>query len=1143
MAKRILSIVLLLALVVGLLPVFSVKTEAAPSTTAAEVTALFNARSAGKHPRILADSDDFARLRTQVQTDPYMAILYERIYDYALSELTTSVSIYEIPDGVRLLSVSRTASRRIVWLSLAYHLSGERRFADRAISEMVAVSKFSDWHPAHFLDVAQMAYGVGLGYDWLYHEMTVSQRNTVRTALYKYALTATPGWSYKNTTSNWNPWCHGGVAIAAAAIFEDYSAEASEYIAGAVKDIQKALNVMAPSGAFPEGPGYSAVTAEFTALFCDSLQTVLGTDFGVSDIQGVRELGNYLIAMNGFISTFNFGDGSSNLQDTGALHWFASRFNMPQLSIYQRQMQTTNTQCEEPLSLIWYDPDLVEGVSEEDKQLDYLLYSNENESVATFRSATGDARQIYAAIKAGYNSTSHSDMDIGTFVMEAMGVRFFDDLGSDNYNLTGYGSNSGGIYQEDGYRWTYYRKRAEGQNTLVLNPSTKGGQDAVARAQITAYGSTPDGGYATVNMLDAYDSYKATSANRGLMLFDNRSRVLLRDEITCSASSTLYWFAHTKADISLSSDKKTATLTIDGKTLLAQIASPSNATFSVMDATPLSTSPNPSGQNANEGYKKLTIKLTNITSASISVVFTPILEESDRNKSLPTSVTLSNMASQLKAYAPGTTLEPNAEGIYEITTADQLQLLAERVNNGETFSGKTFRLMNDIDLKGHTFTPIGGLGTSNSFKGTFDGKYHVVKNLIIFCRGTSAVGFFGRVSGATITDFGIENGIVFAGEKSAPLVGLFNDSTMIGCFNRADLISTGGHVGGLVGQLGGTSTILYCYNHGSVQTSNRIAGGIIGYISSKSTLTLENSYHAGELSDNSGYCGLIGFYNTTDSSMYPTKISVRNCLSTTAIKSSLVPDLSNVESYTDCATVTEARLVGSAVILGDPYCADCEWQNDGFPIFNWQNHVTLPEDLCLSSASELRLLSHTVNSGADDFAGKTVYLTRDINLDSREWVPIGGNRLTDTAGNRFKGTFDGQGYSVRNLKVSANNYFAGFFGVLQGTVKNFGVQSGSVQGYIKVGGIAGWLTGNVSNCYNRATITATNYAGGIAGMASLSHIENSFNNANVTAKDICGGIVGYYSSGASNSTITNCYHNGTVTGANGGSIEIGRAHV
>ena len=1136
MKQRIVSIVLLLSVVIGLLPIFSIKTEAAPSTNISEVTALFNARSAEKHPRILADGEDFARLRRQVQTDPYMAILYERIYDYSLTQLSTSVSIYEIPDGVRLLSVSRTASQRIVWLAMTYQISGERRFADRAIAEMMAVSQFPDWHPAHFLDVAQMAYGVGLGYDWLYNELSASQKSTIRTALYKYAVTATPGWSYKNSVSNWNPWCHGGVSIAAVAIFEDYPEDCANYLAGAVTDIQKSLAVLAPLGAYPEGPGYSSVASQFTALFCDTLQTVLGTDFGVSDMEGIKEWGSYLSAMNGFVSSFNFGDGSSSLHDTAALHWFADRFNQPQLSIHQRQLQTTNTQAEEPLSLLWYNPDLVEGVSQDDKQLDYLMYSNANESVASFRSPDGDARQIYTAIKAGYNSTSHSDMDIGTFLLEAMGERFIEDMGSDNYNLPGYGSNTNGIYTEDGKRWTYYRKRAEGQNTLVLNPSTKGGQDAVARAQITSYGSTPDGGYATVNMLDAYDSYKATSANRGLMLFDDRSRVLLRDEITCSASSTLYWFAHTRATVTLSADGKTASLTTNGKTLLAQILSPSNAVFTVMDAEPLSTSPNPTGQNSREGWRKLSICLKNITSASISVVFTPILEESDRNKTLPSSATLSNLSSQLKAYATGTTLEPNEEGVYEISTADQLHLFSQMVNSGNTFSGKTVRLMADIDFKGQTLTPIGGMGTSNAFQGTFDGNYHSVKNLYIFRSGISAIGFFGRTNGASIRNFCIESGVIFAGEKSAALVGLFHNSTMIGCSNRACVIATGGHVGGLVGQLSGTSTISNCYNHGRVRTSNRIVGGIVGYLASKTDLTLTNSYHVGELSDSGGYVGMIGYYNTGDSSMYPTSVTVQNCYSTSPIKSSQVADLTSVEHYSNTATVSEARLVGFAVALGNAYMADCSWQNDGFPVFEWQNTVALPDDLRLSSAAELRLLSHKVNSGADSFAGKTVYLTQDIDLDSREWVPIGGNQTTDVAGNRFKGIFDGQGYSVRNLKVSANNYFAGFFGVLQGSVKNFGIQSGNVQGNIKVGGLVGWLTGSVSNCYNRATVTASNFAGGIAGMAGLSHIENTYNTADIKAGDISGGIVGYYSSGASNSTITNCYHNGTVTSSRAGTI-------
>jgi hypothetical protein len=195
---------------------------------------------------------------------------------------------------------------------------------------------------------------------------------------------------------------------------------------------------------------------------------------------------------------------------------------MPELSLYEKSVQTHS--WDEHLELLWYDPEILEGTDPNIGQLDYLMYSQEGQSIASFRSNKEDAYQIYTAIKGGYNSTSHADMDVGTFVLEAMGVRWITDLGSDNYNFPGYGTydaNTG--YAENIGRWKVYRKRAEGQNTLVINPSDKGGQVSNALCQITDYKSGYNGGHAIVDMLDAYDNYGATSIKRGLSLFDNRS--------------------------------------------------------------------------------------------------------------------------------------------------------------------------------------------------------------------------------------------------------------------------------------------------------------------------------------------------------------------------------------------------------------------------------------------------------------------------------------------------------------------------------------------------------------------------------------------------------------------------------------------
>lgn len=77
------------------------------------------------------------------------------------------------------------------------------------------------------------------------------------------------------------------------------------------------------------------------------MDSVLGTDFDLSSAQGFRESGKFLQTVNGNTVTFNFGDGLSSLRDCAVLHWFANKYNMPELSVYQRDMQTTNYMYDE----------------------------------------------------------------------------------------------------------------------------------------------------------------------------------------------------------------------------------------------------------------------------------------------------------------------------------------------------------------------------------------------------------------------------------------------------------------------------------------------------------------------------------------------------------------------------------------------------------------------------------------------------------------------------------------------------------------------------------------------------------------------------------------------------------------------------
>ena len=140
------SLLLTTVLVSGMFPFAGVlETKASesaivvPSAGAEEINELFSARSEGKHPRILADAEDFSRVRRLLLTDNYMQVWYERIYNYCVSQLDASVSVYTGEDGDSILDASRTASYRITWMAFVYQISGERRFAQRSVEEMLAV--------------------------------------------------------------------------------------------------------------------------------------------------------------------------------------------------------------------------------------------------------------------------------------------------------------------------------------------------------------------------------------------------------------------------------------------------------------------------------------------------------------------------------------------------------------------------------------------------------------------------------------------------------------------------------------------------------------------------------------------------------------------------------------------------------------------------------------------------------------------------------------------------------------------------------------------------------------------------------------------------------------------------------------------
>ncbi len=202
---------------------------------------------------------------------------------------------------------------------------------------------------------------------------------------------------------------------------------------------------------------------------------------------------------------------------------------------------------------------------------------------------------------------------------------------------------------------------------------------------------------------------------------------------------------------------------------------------------------------------------------------------------------------------------------------------------------------------------------------------------------------------------------------------------------------------------------------------------------------------------------------------------------------------------------------------------------------------TTAKTVTIKSGKLLAALAEAVNDG-NNYEGYTIKLTKNIDLNGNEWTPIG----TKGTSNVFKGTFDGDGRTIKNLKISSGDCVAFFGAVENATVKNLTVE-GNVNGKNAAGIVARVVGGaTIENCVNRATINASDKAAGIVMYAqgtsssnqygSLSSdcvIKNCKNYGAVNANKIAaGGIYGWSSDESGKLKITDCENNGVVTATN-----------
>ena len=491
----------------------------------------------------------------------------------------------------------------------------------------------------------------------------------------------------------------------------------------------------------------------------------------------------------------------------------------------------------------------------------------------------------------------------------------------------------------------------------------------------------------------------------------------------------------------------------------------------------------------------------------------------------------------------------------------------------------------------NNYTAIGS--KDNPFKGNFDGQNHTVSGIRIYKGGTNYTdgyqGLFGETDGGMVKRVHLADARVTGKNYVGGIAGYTIQSTVEDCTvaDNVDIhavVDYSTNHGGIVGRNMGT--VQRCISHATLSVApNTIEcneyGGVAGnnFESVKDCLatgvTVPNVSYRGAIVGKRDLCTLqrnyyrnctvAGTANATgvgcngidiiaeQGAMALYTLTLPDNVTTNRTASATLPgtgnmtyttgaDIDGTSYYCQGGTVTlsysgtvppcqmPAYSVNGTAIEGDTFTMPDQNTTVAVTFVSvWSGNGTQNSPYLITTTAQLDALAAAVNGGTN-YSGTFFKLGADITYDDTEnnYTPIG------TSSNKFKGTFDGDGYTVSGIHINTNGDYQGLFGyVYGGTVSNVTLRSSTITGFAFVGGIVGYLNdGSVTDCRVEGTVTIGSYnnssstrLGGIIGQVDGDATVNGcISAATVTDNDksncyYFGGIVGYLYSGTVSNNI------------------------
>lgn len=492
--------------------------------------------------RLLASYDELMQLRRDAKTD---AALKGLVNDLKARKADAS---REEQIGADLSAYTEA----LLEFSILYRVTGDKTYSERAAVMAEELARMESWEGDSVRTLGEVGFGMAVCYDWCHHVWSEARKAVVERGMLRNGMR--PGVAlYDGKGKMWYPGgavcatVNGGMLAMALALADIYPETALKLLDRILRNVEPCFAAYAPDGGYAESVAGWEKSHRGLAMIVAMLEKACGTDYGLGAAPGFLATAYFPLMTEGACGSWNYGSTPCGAVDTCLLPWFSKRTEDPALAWMRRQQILSGKKAVHPFDILFYTP--VDENEIPNLPLDAVY---RKAGLVTMRS-DWSAGAMMVGLHGGKNRIPGGELDAGSVILECGGERFF--------------SETGGVEALP----LMTRYRAEGQNTLVINPveAPAMDQNPDASAELLTVKGNAGQVFAVVDMSSTNDAI--LRGKRGVMLIEGRRVAVIQDELTLDASGVACWSVWTEAEVTLTKSGRTAKLTRNGKTLVCRL--------------------------------------------------------------------------------------------------------------------------------------------------------------------------------------------------------------------------------------------------------------------------------------------------------------------------------------------------------------------------------------------------------------------------------------------------------------------------------------------------------------------------------------------------------------------------------------------